>query len=263
MTLTINGTKLYGSTSAAAPSRSSVPGAALRRRYPVDRPASVRATTPRATSYGKRAGAYTVDADSTSKDSHAGRQHHRRTTWLDTTETGGDVRAHRHRSAAPQGRQHRLAPLTVNEHELHRHGEQHVLRGRRAERDPGGRCRLHRAGERRRAADAAGNIGTGTDNEGYTVDVTAPAPTITLTSSVTADDVINAAEAGANVAVTGTVGGDAQDGDTVTLTVNGANYTGTVAGGAFSILRPWRGAGCRRRLHHPGRASPRPTRPAT
>ena len=88
------------------------------------------------------------------------------------------------------------------------------------------------------AADAAGNIGTGTDNEGYTVDVTAPAPTITLTSSVTADDVINAAEAGANVAVTGTVGGDAQDGDTVTLTVNGANYTGTVAGGAFSILVP-------------------------
>ena len=71
------------------------------------------------------------------------------------------------------------------------------------------------------STDAAGNVGTGTDTESYTVDVTAPAPTVTLTSSITADDVINAAEAGGNIAVTGTVGGDAQDGDTVTLTVNG------------------------------------------
>src|SRR6185436_12624183 len=48
----------------------------------------------------------------------------------------------------------------------------------------------------------------------------------------------NAAEAGANVAITGTVGGDAQNGDTVTLTVNGVNYTGTVSSGAFSINVP-------------------------
>src|SRR6185436_16753669 len=85
------------------------------------------------------------------------------------------------------------------------------------------------------STDAAGNVGTGTDMETYTVDVTAPVPTVTLTSSITADDVINAAEAGGNVAITGTVGGGAQNGDTVTLTVNGATYTGTVAGGAFSI----------------------------
>ena len=71
------------------------------------------------------------------------------------------------------------------------------------------------------------------------MDVTAPAPTVTLTSNITADDVINAAEAGGNVAITGTVGGDAQVGDTVTLTVNGVNYTGTVAAGnTFSINVP-------------------------
>src|SRR4029079_152305 len=86
------------------------------------------------------------------------------------------------------------------------------------------------------STDAAGNLGSGADTETYTVDVTAPVPTITLTSSITADDVINAAEAGANVAITGTVGGDASVGDTVTLTVNGNAYTGTVgAGNTFSI----------------------------
>ena len=35
--------------------------------------------------------------------------------------------------------------------------------------------------------------------------------------------------------VTGTVGGDVQAGDTVTLTVNGQSYTGAVTGGAFSV----------------------------
>ena len=67
----------------------------------------------------------------------------------------------------------------------------------------------------------------------YTVDTTAPA-SITL-DAITADNIVNAAEAGGTVAVTGTVGGDVQDGDTVTLTVNGTAYTGTVASGAFSI----------------------------
>ena len=85
------------------------------------------------------------------------------------------------------------------------------------------------------STDAAGNVGTGADTESYTVDVTS-VPTITLTSNITADDVINAAEAGGTVAITGTVGGEANVGDTVTLTVNGVNYTGTVAAGnTFSI----------------------------
>ena len=86
------------------------------------------------------------------------------------------------------------------------------------------------------STDAAGNVGTAADAESYTVDVTAPAPTVTLTSSITADDIINAAEAGATIAITGTVGGDAQPGDTVTLVVNGVTYTGAVAAGnTFSI----------------------------
>ena len=52
------------------------------------------------------------------------------------------------------------------------------------------------------------------------MDVTAPTPAITLTSNITADDIINIAESGGNVAITGTTTG-AVDGDTVTLTVNG------------------------------------------
>src|SRR6185295_18277401 len=89
------------------------------------------------------------------------------------------------------------------------------------------------------STDAVGNIGTANDSESYTVDVTLPVPTITLNSNITADDVINAAEAGGTVAITGTVGGDAAVGDTVTLTVNGVNYSGTVAAGnTFSISVP-------------------------
>lgn len=59
-----------------------------------------------------------------------------------------------------------------------------------------------------------------------TVDVTAAA-SITV-NSITADDIINAAEAGGTVAVSGTVGGDAAAGDTVSFTINGTDYSGTV-----------------------------------
>ena len=139
-----------------------------------------------------------------------------------TGTVGGDVAERRHRH--PDGQRH----------QLHRHGRPAApsainVAGAR----PGGRRRLHHRG-RVTTTDAAGNVGTATDTESYTVDVTAPAPTITLTSSITADDVINAAEAGGSVAITGTVGGDADVGDTVTLTVNGTNYTGTVAAGTPS-----------------------------
>ena len=54
-------------------------------------------------------------------------------------------------------------------------------------------------------------------------------------NAITTDNVLNAAEAGGTVAVTGTVGGDVQDGDIVTLTVNGTTYTGAVSGSTFSI----------------------------
>ena len=61
--------------------------------------------------------------------------------------------------------------------------------------------------------------------------------TISLDASITADDVIDAAEiaAGNPITITGTTGGDVADGDTVTLTVNGTMFTGTVTGSAFSI----------------------------
>ncbi|MCT7508642.1 Ig-like domain-containing protein, partial [Aliarcobacter cryaerophilus] len=45
---------------------------------------------------------------------------------------------------------------------------------------------------------------------------------------ITSDNVINEEEATKDIPVTGKVGGDAKEGDTVTLTVNGNTYTGTV-----------------------------------
>jgi len=69
-----------------------------------------------------------------------------------------------------------------------------------------------------------------------TINIIDPAPTITLDANITADDIINIAEAGGSVAITGRAGGDAKGGDTVTLTVNGVAYNGLVqTGGAFSI----------------------------
>jgi Ca2+-binding RTX toxin-like protein len=61
----------------------------------------------------------------------------------------------------------------------------------------------------------------------YAVDLAANA-SITLDEDITADDVIDAAEATGLVAVGGIVGGDAKAGDTVTLSVNGKTFTGTV-----------------------------------
>ena len=66
------------------------------------------------------------------------------------------------------------------------------------------------------------------------VDTLAPVASITL-DAITADNIVNAAEAGATVAITGTVGGDVADSDIITLTVNGVAYTGTSTGGVFSI----------------------------
>ncbi|MCL9685883.1 Ig-like domain-containing protein, partial [Legionella maioricensis] len=83
--------------------------------------------------------------------------------------------------------------------------------------------------------DAAGNSGTATTIAPYMVDTTSPVPTLIL-DSITADDVINQQEANGQVAVTGHAGGDAQVGDTVTLVVNGVQYSGTVTtGNVFSI----------------------------
>ena len=88
------------------------------------------------------------------------------------------------------------------------------------------------------ATDTAGNTATATDSEGYSVDITPPSATITLDANITADDVINAAEAGSSVSISGSVGGDVADGDTVTISVGSSTYTGLVSSGRFSISVP-------------------------
>ncbi|MGL4351575.1 MAG: Ig-like domain-containing protein, partial [Plesiomonas shigelloides] len=90
------------------------------------------------------------------------------------------------------------------------------------------------------STDAAGNSNTATDTEGYGVDVTPPVClAIELDPNITPDDIINAAEKGQIIPVTGHVTGEYKMGDTVTLTVNGNTFTGPVtAEGMFSINVP-------------------------
>jgi hypothetical protein len=82
--------------------------------------------------------------------------------------------------------------------------------------------------------DAAGNPFSATTTSNHGVDTSASA-TISV-NSITSDDVVNAVESGAPINVTGSVGGDAAPGDSVSFTVNGNAYSGTVgAGNTFSI----------------------------
>ncbi len=83
-----------------------------------------------------------------------------------------------------------------------------------------------------RTIDAANNVTPGA-SEDYTLD-TAALASISL-NAITEDNVVNIAESAGTVAVTGSVGGEVQDGDTVTLTVNGTTYFGAVSGGIFSV----------------------------
>ncbi|MFT5702050.1 MAG: hypothetical protein ACI8ZB_004957 [Desulforhopalus sp.] len=85
--------------------------------------------------------------------------------------------------------------------------------------------------------DAAGNPISADGDSVHTVDL-AGEGSITV-DNITTDDVINAAEAGGNITVTGTIGGELAAGDPVTFTVNGNNYTGTVdAGGTTWTSAP-------------------------
>ncbi|WP_445619517.1 Ig-like domain-containing protein [Kushneria sp. Sum13] len=86
--------------------------------------------------------------------------------------------------------------------------------------------------------DAAGNIGSANTAVSYSVDTDAPVVTISL-DTIAGDDVLNASEAGQDVAITGQAGGDAVAGDTVTVSVGGQSYTTTVGqNGAFSVAVP-------------------------
>ena len=82
--------------------------------------------------------------------------------------------------------------------------------------------------------DAAGNVGSASLT--FTLDKTAPALAVTV-DSVTSDNVLNIAEAGGSVSITGRVSGEYATGDTVTVKQGGTTLgTGTVdANGAFSI----------------------------
>ncbi|MEQ9863152.1 Ig-like domain-containing protein, partial [Pectobacterium aroidearum] len=75
--------------------------------------------------------------------------------------------------------------------------------------------------------DTAGNVTTADTNHTYGVDTVAPAASITI-DNVTSDNVINAAESGQTIAVTGKVDNDVKAGDAVTVKVGTETYQTTV-----------------------------------
>ncbi|EGP6110062.1 Ig-like domain-containing protein [Escherichia coli] len=78
------------------------------------------------------------------------------------------------------------------------------------------------------------NGNTTTTTHAYSVD--ASAPTVTI-NAIAGDDILNAAEVGTALTITGS--STAEAGQTVTVTLNGANYTGTVqTDGSWSVSVP-------------------------
>ncbi|KFX10276.1 Ig-like domain-containing protein, partial [Pectobacterium betavasculorum] len=75
--------------------------------------------------------------------------------------------------------------------------------------------------------DTAGNVTTANTSHAYGVDTVAPAASITI-DDVTSDNVINAAESGQTIAVTGNVDNDVKAGDAITVTVGSETYQTTV-----------------------------------
>ncbi|MEQ9941109.1 retention module-containing protein, partial [Pectobacterium aroidearum] len=75
--------------------------------------------------------------------------------------------------------------------------------------------------------DPAGNVTTANTTHAYGVDTVAPAASITI-DNVTSDNVINAAESGQTIAVTGKVDNDVKAGDAVTVKVGTETYQTTV-----------------------------------
>nr|WED69396.1 Ig-like domain-containing protein [Pectobacterium colocasium] len=75
--------------------------------------------------------------------------------------------------------------------------------------------------------DAAGNTTTANTSHAYGVDTVAPTASITI-DDVTSDNVINAAESGQTIAVTGKVDNDVKAGDAVTVKVGTETYQTTV-----------------------------------
>ena len=82
-------------------------------------------------------------------------------------------------------------------------------------------------------SDAAGNAATPDTEDVHTTDTTAG----TITLDEISNDVITAAERGADLVISGTTTG-IEDGQVATVNFNGNNYTGTVTGGVFSVTVP-------------------------
>ena len=81
-------------------------------------------------------------------------------------------------------------------------------------------------------SNVAGNIAQTT--HAYSVDATAPSVTI---NTIATDDILNAAEAGSALTISGT--STAEAGQTVTVTLNGVDYSGNVqADGSWSVSVP-------------------------
>ncbi|HFV3909622.1 TPA: Ig-like domain-containing protein [Escherichia coli] len=81
-------------------------------------------------------------------------------------------------------------------------------------------------------SSVAGNNAQAT--HAYSVDATAPSVTI---NTIASDDILNAAEAGSALTISGT--STAEAGQTVTVTLNGVNYSGNVqADGSWSVSVP-------------------------
>ncbi|WP_249654006.1 Ig-like domain-containing protein [Pectobacterium brasiliense] len=75
--------------------------------------------------------------------------------------------------------------------------------------------------------DTAGNVTTANTSHTYGVDTVAPVASISI-DNVTSDNVINAAESGQTIAVTGQVGNEVKAGDAVTVKVGTETYQTTV-----------------------------------
>ncbi|OOF12325.1 Ig-like domain-containing protein, partial [Salinivibrio sp. PR919] len=77
--------------------------------------------------------------------------------------------------------------------------------------------------------DTSGNT-SAPGSDSATIDTSADAGIVSV-DNITSDDVINAREAGGPITVTGTAtGGDISEGDVVTMTINGTEYSTTVDG---------------------------------
>src|SRR5699024_2257227 len=80
------------------------------------------------------------------------------------------------------------------------------------------------------------NISGNTGDTSRTITVDSQAPALSI-DSLTADNIINAAESGQDLQITGTT--DAQPGQTVTVTLNGQTYQGVVqSDGTWSVTVP-------------------------